>query len=119
MFYDSLIKFLSPFFAENEIKANEDGTFNTKDKKIQIKYNEQTKCYDLLFAEEGEELKVVSSYLFDETQTEKDVESVAMDFTDTLRKKLSIAKSARLPQFLYPLLKVAITLTFPVLLKNF
>lgn len=92
MFYDSLIKYLSPFFAENEITKAEDGTFNAKGKTVQIKYNEQTKCYELLFAEEGEELKTVSSYLFDETQTEKDIESVAIDFTDTLRKKLSIAK---------------------------
>ncbi len=92
MFYDSLIKFLSPFFAENEIKANEDGTFGVNDKTIKINYNEQVKCYELLFAEENEDLKTVSSYLFDETQSEKDIESVAIDFTDTLRKKLSIAK---------------------------
>lgn len=92
MFYDALIKFLNPFFNENEIKANEDGTFTAKDgKKIGIKYNEKTKCYDLLLAEENESLSVISSYLFDETQTERDVESVAIDFTDTLRKKLSIA----------------------------
>lgn len=92
MFYDLLIKTLSPFFAENEIKANEDGTFNAKGRTIKINYNEQVKCYELLFAEENEDLKTVSSYLFDETQTEKDIESVAIDFTDTLRKKLSIVK---------------------------
>ncbi|MBE6729211.1 MAG: hypothetical protein E7568_03120 [Ruminococcaceae bacterium] len=91
MYYDSLIKFLSDFFKENSITEKEDGTFLAGDKSFAIKYNEATKCYDLLFAESGEDFKTVSSYLFDETQTEKDVESVAIDFTDTLRKKLSIA----------------------------
>lgn len=93
MFYDSLIKFLNPFFSENEITGNADGSFVTKNNQvIKIKYNEQTKCYDLYFAEDGGEEALVTSYLFDSTQTEKDVESVAIDFMDTLRKKLSITK---------------------------
>lgn len=91
MYYDSLIKYLEPFFAEQGITANEDGSFTGKDSTFCISYNEKTKCYDLKFAD-GEEFKTVSSYLFDETQNEKDVESVAIDFTDTLRKKLGIAK---------------------------
>lgn len=91
MYYDSLIKYLEPFFAEQGITANEDGSFSGKDSTFSIKYNEETKCYDLKFAD-GDEFKTVSSYLFDETQSEKDVESVAIDFTDTLRKKLGIAK---------------------------
>lgn len=90
MYYDSLIKYLEPFFTEQEITANQDGTFTGKGKTFRICYNEKTKCYDLAFSD-GEEFKTVSSYLFDETQNEKDVESVAIDFADTLRKKLGIA----------------------------
>ena len=92
MYYDSLIKYLSPFFSENGITANEDGSFSGKGKNIKITYNEATKCYDLAVAGEGEELKTVSSYLFDDSQSEKDIESVAIDFTDTLRKQMSIVK---------------------------
>ena len=92
MYYDSLIKYLSPFFSENEITPNQDGSFSAKGKNIRISYNEATKCYDLAIANDGEEPKTVSSYLFDETQNEKDVESVAIDFSDTLRKYLSISK---------------------------
>ncbi|MEE0945766.1 MAG: hypothetical protein U0M42_02915 [Acutalibacteraceae bacterium] len=92
MYYDVLLKNLSSFFEENEITALEDGSFGAKDKKFKISYNEQNKCYELSFAEENGEFSVISSYLFDETQREKDVESVAIDFTETLRKQLSIAK---------------------------
>lgn len=92
MYYDLLLKQLSSFFEENEITALEDGTFSGKGKKIKINYNEANKCYELSLAEEGEEFSVISSYLFDDTQREKDIESVAIDFTDTLRKNLSIAK---------------------------
>lgn len=92
MYYEALIKYLSEFFAENEITKNEDGTFTGKGKNIKINYNEATKCYELSVAEAGGEFSLVSSYLFDESQREKDVESVAIDFADTLRKKLSIAK---------------------------
>ena len=91
MYYDSLIKYLEPFFAEMEITDNSDGTFTGRDKTFRIDYNEKTKCYDLQFAD-GEDFKTVSSYLFDESQTEKDTESVAIDFADTLRKKLGVTK---------------------------
>lgn len=91
MYYDSLIKYLEPFFTEQGISANEDGSFSGKGSTFCIKYNQETKCYDLKFSD-GEDFKTVSSYLFDDTQSEKDVESVAIDFTDTLRKKLGIVK---------------------------
>lgn len=91
MYYDSLIKYLEPFFTEQGITANEDGTFSGKGKTFRISYNEKTKCYDLAFAD-GEKFKTASSYLFDETQSEKDVESVAIDFADTLRKKMGVVK---------------------------
>lgn len=92
MYYESLIKYLSEFFAENEITKNEDGTFCAKGKTIKINYNEANKCYELNIAEDGGEFSLVSSYLFDESQREKDIESVAIDFADTLRKNLKIAK---------------------------
>lgn len=91
MYYDSLIKFLEPFFAEQGITANEDGTFTGKGETFRITYNEKTKCYDLCLID-AEKATTIASYLFDETQTERDVESVAIDFTETLRKKLGITK---------------------------
>ena len=90
MYYESLIKFLDPFFKEQEIVANEDGTFSGKEKKIKIEYNKDTKCYELYTADADGDYAKISSYLFDDSQKESDVESVAIDFTDSLRKNLGI-----------------------------
>ncbi len=90
MYYDSLIKFLEPFFKEQEIAVNEDGTFNGKDKTIKIEYNENSKCYELFTADADGEFVKISSYLFDDSQKESDIESVAIDFADSLRKNLGI-----------------------------
>lgn len=91
MYYESLIKYLEPYFNELGVTANEDGTFTAKESTFRISYNESSKCYELAMAE-GEEFKNITSYLFDETQNERDTESVAIDFADTLRKKLGVAK---------------------------
>ena len=90
MYYESLIKFLDAFFKEQEIVANEDGTFSAKEKNIKIAYNEGSKCYELFTADKDSEFVKISSYLFDESQKESDVESVAIDFADSLRKNLGI-----------------------------
>lgn len=94
MYYDLLIKHLSEFFKDNEIKADSDGIFKGKGKKIRISYDESTKCYCLYTAEDTDEgeFKKVSAYLFDESQSEKDIESVAIDFIDTLRSDFGITK---------------------------
>ena len=90
MYYESLIKFLEFFFKEQEIVANEDGTFSAKEKTIKIEYNQNSKCYELFTADTEGEFVKISSYLFDESQKESDVESVAIDFADSLRKNLGI-----------------------------
>lgn len=90
MYYESLIKFLDPFFKEQEVLANEDGTFTAKGKTIKIEYNNQTKSYELFTADKDSDFVKISSYLFDESQKESDTESVAIDFADTLRKNLGI-----------------------------
>ncbi|MBR2043637.1 MAG: hypothetical protein IJ946_04790 [Clostridia bacterium] len=91
MYYESLIKYLSPYFDELGITENGDGSFTGKNSTFRVTYNQATKCYNLILID-GEAENVIGAYLFDETQTEKDTESVAMDFADTLRKKLGVAK---------------------------
>ena len=90
MYYESLIKFLDSFFKEQEIIANQDGAFSAKDKTIKIEYNKNSKCYELFTADTDGDFVKISSYLFDESQKESDVESVAIDFADSLRKNLGI-----------------------------
>ena len=88
MFYEKLIEKLLPFLSEQGFAKTEDG-FEKEDKKVRAVYNQEKKLYELYLTEDGAE-KLLSAYLFDETQTEKDIESVAIDFTDTLKKAFGI-----------------------------
>lgn len=91
MYYDSLIKFMDSFFSEQEVTKNADGSFTAGEKNFSINYNSGVKCYEL-YAIEGENKRMLSSYLFDDTQSERDIESVAIDFIDTLKKYLGVVK---------------------------
>ena len=92
MYFDALIKYMSAFLEQNSLKVEADGIITGNDKTFKIAYNEQTKLYELFLKLEDGSFKVISAFLFDETQTEKDVESVALDFIDTLRGELGIKK---------------------------
>ena len=87
MYYNKLVELMLPFLKENGFNET-NGAFVCEDNKVNFVYNEAKKVYELYLNE-----NVVSVYLFDETQTEKDVESVAIDFTDTLKTKLGIKKA--------------------------
>ncbi len=90
MFYEKLIEKLSAFLSEQGFAPAEDG-FVKEDKKVKAVYNSEKKLYELYLTEDGAE-KMLSAYLFDETQTEKDIEAVAIDFIDTLGKAFGIKK---------------------------
>ncbi len=90
MFYEKLIEKLLPFLTQQGFEQAED-VFVNEDKKVRIVYNNEKKLYELYLTQEENE-KLLSAYLFDESQTEKDIESVAIDFTDTLQKAFGIKK---------------------------
>lgn len=90
MFYEKLIEKLSVFLNTQGFSVTEEG-FEKEDKKVKVVYNESKKLYELYLTEDGAE-KQISAYLFDETQTEKDIEAVAIDFIDTLSKAFGIKK---------------------------
>ncbi len=78
-------------------KFVKDGDIYKNDRKaLKIEYNEQSKQFVLMVAEvENEEISefsAVSSWLFDETQTERDALAVGVDFADTLRAQLGVKK---------------------------
>ena len=69
-------------------------------KSVKIEYFEERQIYQIAIADvvanvEGD-YKVLSSWLFDDSQTARDAESVGMDFADALRKELGIAKKNRI-----------------------
>ncbi len=87
MYYEKLTEYMLPFLKENGFSET-DGVFVCEDKQVKFVYNEAKKVYELYLNE-----SLVSAYLFDETQTEKDIESVAIDFVSTLKTKLGIKKA--------------------------
>lgn len=92
----NVIAEIKPFFEENGFTevGNE---FKSENKLVAIEYNEPRQMFELKIAdvtEEGNEAeyKVISSWLFDDSQNQKDAEAVGIDFTNTLRKELGIKK---------------------------
>lgn len=92
-YYGSVIAEMNAFFEENGFKESGD-TFQNENFSVKIEYDEARQVYNLKLAEisEGQvgEYALASSYLFDDSQLERDAASVGMDFVDTLKGKLGI-----------------------------
>ena len=92
-YYGSVIAEMNAFFEENGFKETED-TFNNESLSVKIEYDEAKQVYNLKIAEIADgkvgEYSIASSYLFDDSQLERDAVSVGMDFVDTLKGKLGI-----------------------------
>lgn len=84
------------FFEEQGVKASQDGAFVSDSKSILIKYDEPRQMYTLSVADFDEEkasfgdYRQINAWLFDDTQTAKDAQSVGMDFVNSLRKEFGI-----------------------------
>ncbi len=97
-YYNNVITEMKPFLDENGFKPNGD-LFENDNKRIAVEYNEKLQTYSLSVAtkdEEGNfgEMTAINSWLFDDSQNEKDAASVGIDFVVSLRKELGI-KSVR------------------------
>lgn len=92
-YYDKVLSEMLPFLEENGFKQADDNFLSDK-KAINIKYDETKQVYNLFIADitDGNigEFSLASSYLFDDSQTERDAASVGIDFVDTLRTKLGV-----------------------------
>ena len=92
-YYEKIVSEMQAFFDENGFKAESDN-FVSEQKAVSIKYDEDKQIYNLYIADSTDgkigEFALISSYLFDDSQTEKDAVAVGIDFVDTLRSKLGI-----------------------------
>ncbi len=97
-YYGTVVNEMASFFEEQGFKAQEDAFVNEK-YSVKIEYDEARQVYNLKMAEITEngagEYALITSYLFDDGQTERDAESVGIDFVDTLKKKLGIKGQKR------------------------
>lgn len=92
-YYSDVIAGMKPFFDENGF-VSDDGIFKNDKKAAKIEYSDARQSYILNLADvEGEtvgEYREASAWLFDDSQTAKDAEFVAIDFVDTIKKDLGI-----------------------------
>lgn len=92
-YYGSVIAEMQSFFDENDFKEKGD-TFENEKLSVKIEYDEPKQVYNLLVAEITDgalgEYSIASSYLFDDSQLERDAAGVGIDFVDTLKKRLGI-----------------------------
>lgn len=96
LFYDELIAQLKPTLDELNFKESEGGIFLKDNYAVKIDYDEERQLVNLKAAkaQEGSNLEFInlSQYLFTPEHTKRDVEAVAIDFDDTLRKELGAKK---------------------------
>ena len=87
---------LDGFVAEHQFIANDAGDEYSNDKlAFRIVHDEEKKFLNLLVAQKDEEgnlgdFKVVSSWLFEESENTRDAASAGLDFLDTLKGKMGI-----------------------------
>ena len=86
---------MAPFFEELGFKEVKSGEYKNEEKSVLVEYDEPRQMYVLKMAEAGGEYGEVSSWLFDDSQTERDAGSVGIDFTETLRERLGVKKNLR------------------------
>ena len=93
-FYDNVVGEMKPFFDEHNFVLQEDGSFKNETKAFLVEYSEDRQMYLLKSAEVENgnigEYSEVCSWLFDDTQSAKDAESVGIDFVNSMRDSLGI-----------------------------
>ncbi len=94
-YLNEVIKEIEPLLTEKEFKAGENGEFSNDSKKISVTYDEDKQMYRLLVADKDDEgnfgdFKEINAWLFDDSQTAKDAQSVGIDFNTSLRKELGV-----------------------------
>jgi len=94
-YIDKVIGEIKPFFDENGYTPLENGDYKNDKNAVRVEYSDERQMYLLKFAEVGEdgnlgEFSEIEAWLFDDSQNEKDAESVGIDFTETLRQKTGI-----------------------------
>lgn len=86
---------MQPLFDEQGFKAVKNGEYKREDRSVLVEYDDARQMYVLKTAEADGEYTEISSWLFDDSQTERDAGSVGIDFTETLRERLGVKKNAR------------------------
>ena len=93
-YLNEVIKEIEPILLEKGFKAGENGEFSNDAKKFLVNFDDEKQMYRLSVADIDEEtfgeFKEINAWLFDDSQTAKDAESVGIDFAASIRKELGV-----------------------------
>jgi len=93
---EKLQELMAPVFEELEMKPQQEGIYLKDGYAAKMDYDEEACILSLLGAkpQEGAELEFItlSSYLFDESHSERDLKGIVIDFEETLREELGAKK---------------------------
>ena len=93
-YLNEVIKEIEPILLDNGFKAGENGEFSNDTKKFLVNFDDVKQMYRLSVADIDEEtfgeFKEINAWLFDDSQTAKDAESVGIDFAASIRKELGV-----------------------------
>lgn len=95
-YIDKVLSEMKPFLEENGFAPESDYIFKNDNKKVSVEYDEGRQMFLLkvsdFSAEENKfgDWREITAWLFDDSQTAKDAESVGIDFAYTLRKYMGI-----------------------------
>lgn len=92
-FLDVIIAEIKEIIETKSFVCQEDGSYRNEDYCFKIEYNEESKLYSLFLAatDDQPEYKEMSTWIFDDTKTEKDAAVIGKDFCETLMQKMGIA----------------------------
>ncbi len=98
-YYKNVISEMQSLLDEQKFVYQQDGSYKNDKRAVKVVYDEEKQSYVLMLAriDEGElaEFVEVSSWLFDDSQNEKDAASVGIDFCETLRENLGVKVNTR------------------------
>ena len=94
-YIDVVINEMKPFLDENGFSSCDGGGYKNGKREIKVSYSDERQMYILLIADIDDEGNVgefseKAAWLFDDSQNQKDAESVGIDFTETLRQNMGI-----------------------------
>ncbi len=90
-----VIEEMTPFLEENGFKKIAENEYENEKCKVKVEYSDERQMYTLSKADGGAEYAEISSWLFDDSQLERDAASVGIDFTETLSENLGVKKNTR------------------------
>ncbi len=97
-YYNVVIEEMKPLLDGQKFVSDGD-IFKNDIKAVKVCYEEETKMFAILVADitDGEvgEFTKLTSWLFEEDQTERDAAAVGVDFADTLRAHLGLKKTVK------------------------